>query len=221
EGAGPDDHQLPGQDLAGQVGDVGVGDVLGDGDGDRVAGGGEVVEGVLGTADGGDAVAPEGLVAVGGEHVLDVRVDTCCVGEAGRHGVRPYKPPVTLGRVSPSPPDPAAQPDPASTAPHPADPVVAELSHVHGIDPVPGARLADLTTLRIGGRPRALLECATADAVDAAVRALDAADVPVLVLGGGSNLVVAGDDLDLVVVAVRNREIDYLTGAADDRLIVR
>ncbi|MFI8591390.1 UDP-N-acetylmuramate dehydrogenase [Dietzia maris] len=88
---------------------------------------------------------------------------------------------------------------------------------MRGIDPVPGARLADLTTLRIGGRPRALLECATADAVVAAVRALDAADVPVLVLGGGSNLVVAGDDLDLVVVALRNREVDYLTGVADDR----
>ncbi|WP_108849290.1 UDP-N-acetylmuramate dehydrogenase [Dietzia lutea] len=90
-----------------------------------------------------------------------------------------------------------------------------------GVTATTGARLADLTTLRIGGRPRALLECATAEAVVAAVRALDAAEIPVLVLGGGSNLVVAGGDLDLVVVAVRNREVEYLTGADDDRLVVR
>src|SRR5690606_22706085 len=63
------------------------------------------------------------------------------------------------------------------------------------------------------------LECATAEAVVEAVRALDAASRSVLVLGGGSNLVVAGGDLDLVVVAVRNREIEYL--GTDDAVIVR
>ncbi|WP_371517652.1 UDP-N-acetylmuramate dehydrogenase [Dietzia sp. 111N12-1] len=95
------------------------------------------------------------------------------------------------------------------------------MARIDGIDVVPGARLADLTTLRIGGRPRALLECADAEAVVAAVRALDAADVPVLVLGGGSNLVVAGGDLDLVVVALRNREISYVSGGGDHQLVVR
>lgn len=94
------------------------------------------------------------------------------------------------------------------TADH-ADDVIRGLSAVAGLRVVPDSRLADLTTLRIGGRPRALLECETAHAVMAAVGALDAAGVPVLVLGGGSNLVVAGGDLDMVVVAVRNREIDY------------
>ena len=125
--------------------------------------------------------------------------------------------------MNPPSPDPAASrtPQSAGPAPHPADPVVADLSHITGIDVVPGARLADLTTLRIGGRPRALLECATPDAVVAAVGALDAAEVPVLVLGGGSNLVVAGGDLDLVVVAVRNRAVDYLAGPTDDQLVVR
>ncbi|PTM90358.1 UDP-N-acetylmuramate dehydrogenase [Dietzia psychralcaliphila] len=90
-----------------------------------------------------------------------------------------------------------------------ADDVIRGLSSVADLLVVPDPRLADLTTLRIGGRPRALLECATAEAVTAAVGALDAAGVPVLVLGGGSNLVVAGGDLDVVVVAVRNSEVGY------------
>lgn len=108
----------------------------------------------------------------------------------------------------------------------PADPVVRALLEVDGISAAPDATLAELTTLRIGGRPRALLECATAEAVIAAVRELDAAQRPVLVLGGGSNLVVAGGDLDLVVVAVRNRDLQYLdaagdAAAAEEQLIVR
>ncbi len=108
----------------------------------------------------------------------------------------------------------------------PADPVVRALLDVDGISAAPDATLAELTTLRIGGRPRALLECATAEAVIAAVRELDAAQRPVLVLGGGSNLVVAGGDLDLVVVAVRNRDLQYSDAAGDaaaagEHLIVR
>ncbi|MFN3339507.1 MAG: UDP-N-acetylmuramate dehydrogenase [Dietzia sp.] len=90
-----------------------------------------------------------------------------------------------------------------------ADDVIRGLSPVADLVVVPDPCLADLTTLRIGGRPRALLECATAEAVTAAVGALDAAGVPVLVLGGGSNLVVAGGELDVVVVAVRNSEVGY------------
>ena len=108
----------------------------------------------------------------------------------------------------------------------PADPVVRALLDVDGISAAPDATLAELTTLRIGGRPRALLECATAEAVIAAVRELDAAQRPALVLGGGSNLVVAGGDLDLVVVAVRNRDLQYVdvagdAAAAGEYLIVR
>lgn len=85
----------------------------------------------------------------------------------------------------------------------------AALAEVPDLVVVPDASLADLTTLRIGGRPRALVECRTAEAVARAVGILDAADVPVLVLGGGSNLVVAEGDLDLVVVAVRNTEAEF------------
>ncbi|GLB63486.1 UDP-N-acetylenolpyruvoylglucosamine reductase [Dietzia sp. NCCP-2495] len=100
-----------------------------------------------------------------------------------------------------------------------ADPTVRGLSGLDGVVAAPATTLSELTTLRIGGRPRALLECVTADAVVEVVRALDEASEPVLVLGGGSNLVVAGGDLDLTVVAVRNREVEYLDGSGE--LIVR
>lgn len=108
-----------------------------------------------------------------------------------------------------------------SPASGPSDHAAAfeRLAGVADVTVVPDVALADLTTLRIGGTPRALFECATADAVVAAMRTLDEAAVPVLVLGGGSNLVVAGGDLELVVVAVRNREVHYRDEA--DALIVR
>lgn len=85
----------------------------------------------------------------------------------------------------------------------------AALAEVPDLVVVPDSSLADLTTLRIGGRPRALVEGRTAEAVAAAVRILDDAGVPVLVLGGGSNLVVAEGGLDLVVVAVRNHDVTF------------
>ena len=104
------------------------------------------------------------------------------------------------------------------------DDVLRDLADVADLTVIPDARLDQLTTLRIGGRPRALLECTTAEAVTAAVGALDGAGVPVLVLGGGSNLVVAAGDLDLVVVAVRNSEVTYRDDAdpePEGRVIVR
>ena len=54
-------------------------------------------------------------------------------------------------------------------------------------------RLAELTTLRLGGPPRRLLEARSEDDVVAAVREADAAGEPLLVLAGGSNVVVADD----------------------------
>ncbi|WP_227999275.1 UDP-N-acetylmuramate dehydrogenase [Nocardia australiensis] len=62
-------------------------------------------------------------------------------------------------------------------------------------------RLADLTTLRVGG-PATVAECASTESLVATVRALDAADIPVLLLAGGSNLLIADDGFDGVVVRV-------------------
>ncbi|MQA82166.1 MAG: UDP-N-acetylmuramate dehydrogenase [Streptosporangiales bacterium] len=65
-----------------------------------------------------------------------------------------------------------------------------------------GVALAPLTTLRVGGPAARLAECTTeADLVEA-VRTADAAGEPVLVLGGGSNVVVADDGFPGTVVRV-------------------
>ena len=66
---------------------------------------------------------------------------------------------------------------------------------------------ADLTTLRVGGTPAAAVECATAEEIAENVAKLDAQGAPLLVVGGGSNLLVADDPLDLTAVLVRNEGI--------------
>lgn len=63
-------------------------------------------------------------------------------------------------------------------------------------DPV----LADLTTLRLGGPAARYVPVADADELVAAVSAADAAGEPVLVVGGGSNLVVADEGFAGTVV---------------------
>ncbi|MGV9410275.1 UDP-N-acetylmuramate dehydrogenase [Nocardia sp. NPDC003693] len=60
--------------------------------------------------------------------------------------------------------------------------------------------LAELTTLRVGG-PAVLADCASTESLVATVRALDAAGIPVLLIAGGSNLLIA--DSGFAGVAVR------------------
>ena len=69
-------------------------------------------------------------------------------------------------------------------------------------------RLADLTTLRVGGRAVSYVSAQTTDAVIDAVSAADAAGHDLLILGGGSNLVVGDRDFPGTVVHVRSRGID-------------
>ena len=66
--------------------------------------------------------------------------------------------------------------------------------------------LAALTTLRVGPVARRLITCTTTEQVVATVQAVDA-DGPVLVLAGGSNVVIADDLADLTVVLLANRTI--------------
>lgn len=60
--------------------------------------------------------------------------------------------------------------------------------------------LADRTTLGVGGPARWFFEAPDVDAAIAAVRAADAAAVPLLVLGGGSNLLIADGGFDGLVL---------------------
>ena len=53
------------------------------------------------------------------------------------------------------------------------------------------AALAPLTTLRLGGPARALVEVEREDELVATVRELDRAGEPLLILAGGSNVVIA------------------------------
>jgi len=90
--------------------------------------------------------------------------------------------------------------------------VVTETSADTSSPGVPGRALdlAQLTTLRVGGPARSLRTATTTDAVIEAVSACDAAGEPVLVLGGGSNLLVgdAGFAGTVVRVATRGRDVD-------------
>lgn len=67
--------------------------------------------------------------------------------------------------------------------------------------------LASLTTLRVGGPARSLVEADSEAALIDAVRAADADGVPLLVLGGGSNLLVADAGFDGVVVRDARAEV--------------
>lgn len=79
-----------------------------------------------------------------------------------------------------------------------------------GADPVsiPDTRVtsrsfAEMTTLRIGAAPAGVVECSSAEAVAQVVSFLDAHTQPLLVVGGGSNLVVGdGDAVSQLVVVL-------------------
>jgi UDP-N-acetylmuramate dehydrogenase len=74
------------------------------------------------------------------------------------------------------------------------------------------ARLADLTTLRVGGPAARTVVATTRQQVVDAVSAADAAGEPVLVVGGGSNLVVGDDGFDGTVVVVRTKGVELESG---------
>lgn len=87
-----------------------------------------------------------------------------------------------------------------------------------GLGRVTDVDLADLTTLRLGGPARTVVEATTeAELVDA-VRVIDEAGDPLLLVGGGSNLVVADEGFDGTCVRVLTRgvhvESDACSGAS-------
>ncbi|MGK0360304.1 MAG: UDP-N-acetylmuramate dehydrogenase [Bradymonadia bacterium] len=84
------------------------------------------------------------------------------------------------------------------------------LSQPSDLSDLPGVAhrvdLADRTTLGVGGPARWLLQAATLDAAIAAVDRADAAGVPVLILGGGSNLLIDDAGFDGLVVRLPDAE---------------
>ncbi|KDF00531.1 UDP-N-acetylenolpyruvoylglucosamine reductase [Mycolicibacterium aromaticivorans JS19b1 = JCM 16368] len=73
--------------------------------------------------------------------------------------------------------------------------------------------LAPLTTLRVGPVARRLITCTTTDQIVSTLRTLDGdCDGPVLVLAGGSNVVIADDLTDVTVVLLANRTISIEGG---------
>ena len=67
--------------------------------------------------------------------------------------------------------------------------------------------LASMTTLRVGPVARRVITCFTTDQIVATLRTLDHDGGPVLVLGGGSNVVIDDDLTDLTVVRLASPEI--------------
>jgi UDP-N-acetylmuramate dehydrogenase len=83
-------------------------------------------------------------------------------------------------------------------------------SRLRGVPVADEVPLAPLTTLRVGPVARRLITCETTEHVIAVLRALDGGAEPgdrVLVLAGGSNVVLADDIPDLTVVRLANAGI--------------
>jgi UDP-N-acetylmuramate dehydrogenase len=86
--------------------------------------------------------------------------------------------------------------------------------------PLAGERLSDHTTIRLGGPAGSFVRAATeADLVEVIADA-DAAGTPVLVLGGGSNLIVADAGFSGMVVQVDHRGVVFQKGDASATLQV-
>ncbi|GAA3142922.1 UDP-N-acetylmuramate dehydrogenase [Planomonospora alba] len=85
---------------------------------------------------------------------------------------------------------------------------------------VAGVRLAPYTTLGLGGPARAFVEAGSAEELVELVAEADRTGEPVLVLGGGSNLVVSDEGFDGLVVRVASRGVaadgDLVTAAAGE-----
>ncbi|MDO5024957.1 MAG: UDP-N-acetylmuramate dehydrogenase [Trueperella sp.] len=71
-------------------------------------------------------------------------------------------------------------------------------------------RLAELTTIGVGGAPQQIIRAESEAELIAAIRSADDAGLPLLVLGGGSNILAADADFPGVVIRDERQEITTL-----------
>ena len=81
------------------------------------------------------------------------------------------------------------------------------------------APLAERTTLRLGGPAAELVEVGTEAELVEQVRAADEAGRGLLVLGGGSNLVVADEGFEGLVVAIQTRGVEVESDACGGAMV--
>lgn len=84
-----------------------------------------------------------------------------------------------------------------------------------------GVELAALTTMRVGGPAARLVVAESTDEIVDVVREVDDADEPLLVLSGGSNLVIADDGFPGTVLRLANSGIDVESNDACGGVYVR
>ena len=71
--------------------------------------------------------------------------------------------------------------------------------------------LAPLTTFRIGGQARYFAEARTEDDIQAALRHARRHELRVVILGGGSNMLVADNGFDGLVIRMAGTRFAYMT----------
>ncbi len=76
--------------------------------------------------------------------------------------------------------------------------------------------LADLTTLRVGGPARMFVETTSDDEMIDAVRTADVDGVPILIVGGGSNLLVSDAGFDGIVIRDARRDAEANVSLQND-----
>lgn len=87
--------------------------------------------------------------------------------------------------------------------------LIAMLESIPDTKVLTNTPLAAFTTLGVGGTPRAIVQADTIAAAQQVLDALDGREIPALVLGGGSNLVIDDGDLDVVVVQLPGAGVAY------------
>ena len=89
-----------------------------------------------------------------------------------------------------------------------------------GSTPVPAVRLADLTTMQVGGAPDRILEPTNREELIAAVLDVWAAGDDWLLLGGGSNTIASDEGFEGTVIRILTRGVEQLP-APEGRVRIR